>query len=356
MAPAPRTTLLLAVAGGTLLLANLRLGNAMSSGAGSSTSPTTAVCQSELSVCMEDVTCNACMSGAEPTDYCSQRYPESYTSGSAGEGAGFDYCEATGRSYCCDFEDEATSDQCLTNQASVTYWACVMGDEGCEVSDMPCYTTGAVEPTTPAPVLTTPPASSSSMATSDYIITTSSTACQSQISACLEDDTCNACMSGSPPTDIICSQRYPSSFNTAGGEGAGYDYCDSTSAYYCCDYADEETADLCLTLPTSIAYWTCKMMEEGCEILDMPCYTTGAVETTTTPAPTSPTTPAPTGTVEEAGPIALSTRAPSAAEEDTEPTIVDVADNGGRKMTGSPQCFALSFAAGLLGASAGLVL
>lgn len=349
---------------GALLLTNLRLGTAVSSSSGIIDIITSSgiACQSEITACLADDACAACMSGPEPTDFCSSRYPDSYNN-AGGENAGYDYCDATGANYCCDYIDIDTADQCLTNQASISYWTCKMMDEGCQVFDMPCYATGAVESTAP-PAPTPAP-------TPEYFITTSSIACQSEISACLADDTCNACMSGAEST-ITCSSRYPDSFyNTAGGEGLVYDYCDSTAAYYCCDYVDSETAERCLTNQASISYWTCKMTDEGCEISDMPCYTTGAAESTTTPvSPTTPPmsstsppvpsttppaasttppmlTPSPIGTV-EAGPIAP-TPAPMIA-------TVDFADSGGRKMADSPQRFALT-AVGLLAvAAAGLVV
>lgn len=129
----------------------------------SSSAPT--ACETELTACLADATCNACLSGPEPTDFCSQRYPWIFTDGSAGEGAGFDYCEATGASNCCDHETKEISNQCLTNSAAIDYWTCVMADEGCFVTDMPCFdvfgwTTepatlapaGSVAPITPAPV------------------------------------------------------------------------------------------------------------------------------------------------------------------------------------------------------------
>lgn len=123
-----------------------------------------AVCETQRAACLADATCNACLSGA-PTDFCSQRYPSIFHDGSAGEGAGFDYCEATGATNCCSHETEEISNQCLTtNSAATTYWTCVMEDEGCLIDDMPCFepvgwTAATLAPTGPDASITPAPSS-----------------------------------------------------------------------------------------------------------------------------------------------------------------------------------------------------
>lgn len=136
-------------------------------GSSSSSSSSSAVCEIERVACLADTTCNACLSGPAPTDFCSQRYPSIFHDGSAGEGAGFDYCEATGATNCCSHETQEISNQCLTNSAAIAYWTCVMEEEGCLVDDMPCFdpvggTAATLAPAdpdvpiTPAPSSTTP--------------------------------------------------------------------------------------------------------------------------------------------------------------------------------------------------------
>lgn len=162
---------LLVVAGASFVGAQITT----TSSSASTFSSSAAVCEVERQLCDQDAACSYCMSGAEPTDFCSQRYPWIFHSGSAGEGPGFDYCEATGASYCCDHETQEISDQCLTHAASIAYWTCVMEDEGCVVDDMPCFASPTLlpsgDPYTPAPVaiqLTAAPAAPTTPETVDF--------------------------------------------------------------------------------------------------------------------------------------------------------------------------------------------
>lgn len=112
--------------------------------------PTSVECAAEEAACQENAVCLACSSGAESSVSCTSRYPDVWEY--RGEGLYASFCDSSGATSCCDFEDNDTAEECMTNPATVAYWGCIMADVGCSIFNMPCYSSDI---TTPAPSSTT---------------------------------------------------------------------------------------------------------------------------------------------------------------------------------------------------------
>lgn len=102
-----------------------------------------AICVDEAETCQEDAVCEECYSDAsdagdsEDYTFCQLNYLEldeadlpTATSSQPG------VCAIVGAQYCC-VNDFATGD-CLANEMSIGYWACVFDFYGCAIDDLPC--------------------------------------------------------------------------------------------------------------------------------------------------------------------------------------------------------------------------
>lgn len=109
----------------------------------SETPAAVAICVDEAETCQEYAACEECYSDASDAGdsaeytFCQLSYLElddadlpTATSSQPG------VCDIVGAQYCC-VNDFATGD-CLANEASIGYWACVFDFYGCAIDELPC--------------------------------------------------------------------------------------------------------------------------------------------------------------------------------------------------------------------------
>ena len=320
----------LLVAAGTLLFCTVQLVNAT----------TSTGCDADEAACLENDVCRECInSSVDPNDItedeCSAVYPASFWRGSEGRSAGF--CETSGATFCCAFDNTTVAEDCMSDAATVTYWSCLIADIGCELDDMPCY--DGTDILTPAPSPTTLTAASPTVAPSSTTTTStstspSSTSCDADEATCLEHDVCSECIDSSVDyadvTNDECSAIYPDAF-TAGYEGFSSSFCERVGAYFCCAFDNTTVAEDCMSNAATVTYWDCLITDTGCELDDMPCYDALMV---TTPAPALPT-PSPTASPSSSGNVDTDESPTTASPSSLESIDTDATANGAARVWAS---------------------
>lgn len=106
--------------------------------------------------------------------------------------------------------------------------------------------------------------------------------CTAELEACVESDVCLECITLSFET----SSQTDCESELVDGDSSTISQCGFTAISYCCQ-SETSATSTCTTDETTVAYWTCQLEVDGCDIADMPCLDSDTPAPVATEGPTT---------------------------------------------------------------------